>query len=298
MFLAVVLILLVQCYEAFHTIHTISSKLHDYTTIKTRITGRMTMLQVEEEKEEERSVWVVRRKIIRNVFVPILKNKLKNPSNNDNNDGKQEDTTKATDSYSMKNAFVISAFFMAISATIIRVGGRAAFINVLGLHFMSDNGIKEQVDTFIHSFESLGDLRYIAYLSAWIISKNAFLDPITIILALSSGVLFGGLWQGVTASVICSSLASLLGFLLSRTIFKSQVINEINERPALRAIDRACAREGFKTVFVLRLSPIFPIPMGAYNYIYGSSSVSVIDFLGGITLGSIKPYFLDAYLGT
>ena len=36
---------------------------------------------------------------------------------------------------------------------------------------------------------------------------------------------------------------------------------------------------------------------GGYNYIYGASSVSVFDFLAGITLGSIKPYFLDCYLG-
>jgi len=34
-----------------------------------------------------------------------------------------------------------------------------------------------------------------------------------------------------------------------------------------------------------------------YNYLYGASSVSVFDFLAGITLGSIKPYFLDCYLG-
>ena len=50
-------------------------------------------------------------------------------------------------------------------------------------------------------------------------------------------------------------------------------------------------------VFTLRLSPILPIPVAAYNYVYSITSVSTLDFLMGITLGSIKPYLLDCYLG-
>jgi hypothetical protein len=42
---------------------------------------------------------------------------------------------------------------------------------------------------------------------------------------------------------------------------------------------------------------VLPIPIGAYNYIYGASSVSAVNFLLGITLGSIKPYLFDCYLG-
>ena len=62
-------------------------------------------------------------------------------------------------------------------------------------------------------------------------------------------------------------------------------------------MDRACAKEGFKTVFTLRLSPLLPIPIGAYNYLYGATSVSPLDFFAGISLGSVKPYLLDSYLG-
>ena len=76
---------------------------------------------------------------------------------------------------------------------------------------------------------------------------------------------------------------------------KSEI--EIARRPAYRAVDRACAKEGFKTVFTLRLSPLLPIPIGAYNYLYGATSVSPLDFFAGISLGSVKPYLLDSYLG-
>jgi len=120
-----------------------------------------------------------------------------------------------------------------------------------------------------------------------------------VVLAFSSGVLFHeSLLEGTLVSVTCSSLASLLMFLVSRyVIFKDTAAKEIAKRPLLKAIYRACSKDGFKTVFTLRLSPLLPLPVAGYNYLYGASSVSVFDFLAGITLGSIKPYFLDCYLG-
>ena len=51
------------------------------------------------------------------------------------------------------------------------------------------------------------------------------------------------------------------------------------------------------SVLTLRLAPILPIPIGAYNYVYGVTNVPYIDFAMGIFLGSIKPYLLDSYLG-
>ena len=57
------------------------------------------------------------------------------------------------------------------------------------------------------------------------------------------------------------------------------------------------ADEGLKAVLTLRLAPVLPIPLGMYNYVYGISNVKFTDFAGGIFLGSLKPYFLDSYLG-
>lgn len=50
-------------------------------------------------------------------------------------------------------------------------------------------------------------------------------------------------------------------------------------------------------VLTLRLAPLLPIPIGAYNYVYGVTNVSYVDFATGMFLGSIKPYLLDSYLG-
>lgn len=64
-----------------------------------------------------------------------------------------------------------------------------------------------------------------------------------------------------------------------------------------RGLARVVERDAFKTVFVLRLSPILPLPLGAYNYIYGVANVSAAAFIPATFLGSLKPYLLDSYLG-
>ena len=71
----------------------------------------------------------------------------------------------------------------------------------------------------------------------------------------------------------------------------------MEENPSLRGLEKVVAEEGLKAVLTLRLAPILPIPLGMYNYVYGISNVRYFDFAGGIFLGSLKPYFLDSYLG-
>ena len=69
-------------------------------------------------------------------------------------------------------------------------------------------------------------------------------------------------------------------------------------QPVARALAKVVEREGFKTVFVLRLAPIIPLlPLGAYSYIYGTSALDALTFASATCLGSIKPYLLDSFLG-
>jgi uncharacterized membrane protein YdjX (TVP38/TMEM64 family) len=151
----------------------------------------------------------------------------------------------------------------------------------------------KQFDDFISFFQSLDQNQsYLIFLFAWFAAKALCIDFAGIALAFSSGILFHGLVPGVIASVSCSSLGCLGVFLISRYLLRDRAREQIDKRPILRAIDRACSTKGFQTVFTLRLSPVLPIPIGAYNYIYGASSVSVIDFLAGTSLGAIKPYLL------
>lgn len=81
------------------------------------------------------------------------------------------------------------------------------------------------------------------------------------------------------------------------TPVRKKAIEIVEENPSLRGLERVVADEGLKAVLTFRLAPVLPIPLGMYNYVYGITNVRYVDFAGGIFLGSLKPYFLDSYLG-
>lgn len=55
----------------------------------------------------------------------------------------------------------------------------------------------------------------------------------------------------------------------------AHVACQLEKRPALRALERVVSEEGLKTVITLRLAPVLPIPLGAYNY---GKSVPGVEF--------------------
>jgi uncharacterized membrane protein YdjX (TVP38/TMEM64 family) len=201
-----------------------------------------------------------------------------------------------------KATIATTAAMVAAGGVVLRLGGRGALISVLGLDFAKDSVISDQLTQLISSIGPDGPYGYASYVglvALWVGAKVFCIDAITIVLALSSGVIFHGVLQGTVASVVCGALGSSACFLLSRTSLRDKSRRIVAKKPSLRAIDRSITKEGngFKTVFTLRLSPLLPIPVAAYSYVFGTTSISWKDFLLGTSLGSIKPYALDAYLG-
>mmetsp|Transcript_12538 Transcript_12538/g.12154 ORF Transcript_12538/g.12154 Transcript_12538/m.12154 type:complete len:156 (-) Transcript_12538:1413-1880(-) len=102
-------------------------------------------------KKRDDDIWTSRRKIIRTTLKPIVKSKLeKKISEKD----KPVEIVAEDDEEKKKKptGLLVSAFFIAVSATVLRLGGRTAFINMLGLDFVTGSGIKTQVDEFVTFF--------------------------------------------------------------------------------------------------------------------------------------------------
>lgn len=101
-------------------------------------------------------------------------------------------------------------------------------------------------------------------------------------LTASAGILFG--WKLGTAVVLLSaSIAASASFLLGRTFLRGTVETWIAEVPRFKKLDNAIAREGFKLVLLLRLSPLFPFALS--NYFYGVTSVGFWEYFAGTLLG-------------
>lgn len=60
-----------------------------------------------------------------------------------------------------------------------------------------------------------------------VVAKTFCFDFLSIVLALGSGVVFGGVLQGALLSTVCATIASGLGFQLARTKLRSQVAEQV-----------------------------------------------------------------------
>lgn len=200
-----------------------------------------------------------------------------------------------------KAALSWTAFGVAAGAVALRFGGRAALVSAIGLDFAKDNPeLKVQLDQILsYAHDMNTGLEVLAFVAAWTVVKVFCFDAGGIVLALSSGVLFGGVWQGALASATAATIASATCFFLAKldTPVRNKALEIVEEYPSLRGIEKVVAQDGFKAILTLRLAPILPIPLGLYNYVYGVTNVPFWDFSAGIFLGSFKPYLLDSYLG-
>ena len=200
-----------------------------------------------------------------------------------------------------KSAVTLTAFAVAAGAVVLRVGGRAALVSAVGLDFAKDNPeLKANLDQILQASDSMDPATKAAlFTAAWTAVKVLCFDAGGVALALSSGILFGGVIQGGIMSATAATVGSCVAFSMAKleTPVRVKALELLEEYPSLRGIEKVVARDGLKAILTLRLAPVLPIPIGMYNYVYGVTNVAVTDFAGGIFLGSLKPYLLDSYLG-
>lgn len=115
------------------------------------------------------------------------------------------------------------------------------------------------------------------------------------LLTLGGGFLYGPLWGTLLVSP-ASVAGAALAFFLGRSLLRDAVAARIAAHPKFAAIDRAVGENGFKLVFLLRLSPVFPYSV--LNYALGLTRVRARDYILGSFLGMLPGTFLYVYLGS
>jgi uncharacterized membrane protein YdjX (TVP38/TMEM64 family) len=115
------------------------------------------------------------------------------------------------------------------------------------------------------------------------------------LLTLGAGFLYGPIWGTLLVSPT-SVAAATFAFLLGRTVAREWIKRRIAENPRFSAVDEAVEEKGFKVVFLLRLSPIFPFTL--LNYALGLTRVRLRDFVLASFLGMLPGTFLYVYLGS
>lgn len=170
--------------------------------------------------------------------------------------------------------------------------GRILFALVaIGLLISVGRQLAFLLQPFAEWVDGLGVLGPLAFIGGYVVATVAFVPGSA--LTLAAGAIFGLGW-GVVYVLIGATLGASAAFLVSRYIARSTVEDRVGENPKFRAIDQAVGEAGFKIVFLLRLSPVFPFNL--LNYALGLTKVRFVDYLGA-SIGMLPGSLLYTYYG-
>lgn len=131
------------------------------------------------------------------------------------------------------------------------------------------------------------------FIAAYIVSTVGLLPGS--ILTLGAGFAYGPVWGLLLASP-ASVAGATCAFVLGRTLLRDWAARKVGESPRARAIDAAVARDGFRLVLLLRLSPVFPF--NVLNYALSLSPVRLRTYVAASFLGMLPGTAFYVYLGS
>jgi uncharacterized membrane protein YdjX (TVP38/TMEM64 family) len=115
------------------------------------------------------------------------------------------------------------------------------------------------------------------------------------VLTLGAGAAFGVV-KGALAVSVGATLGAAAAFLVGRYVARGWVKGKVAGNERFAAVDSAVGREGFKIVFLTRLSPVFPFNI--LNYAYGLTAVSFRNYVLASWIGMIPGTIMYVYLGS
>jgi uncharacterized membrane protein YdjX (TVP38/TMEM64 family) len=114
------------------------------------------------------------------------------------------------------------------------------------------------------------------------------------IFALAAGAVFGFGW-GLVAAMLGSWLGALAAFVLARHVLRRPLDRAARRNAAFKAIDSAVAKEGWKMVALLRMSPV--VPAGVKSYFLGLTRVKLSQYAAASAAGMFPLILLKVYIG-
>jgi len=114
------------------------------------------------------------------------------------------------------------------------------------------------------------------------------------IFPLIAGALFGFAW-GAIAAMTGALAGALAAFVIARYVLREPAARLVRRYAAFEAVDHAVAKEGWKVVALLRMSPV--LPSGLKSYLLGLTRIRLADYLAGTAAGFLPGMLLKVYLG-
>lgn len=111
---------------------------------------------------------------------------------------------------------------------------------------------------------------------------------------LVAGAVFGFAW-GLAAAAVSAVAAAVIAFIVARYVLHGPVEKLARRNPTFKAVDQAVAKEPWKVVALLRLSPV--LPSGMKSYFLGLTCVDLASYAWASAAGMFPGLLLKVYVG-
>lgn len=153
--------------------------------------------------------------------------------------------------------------------------------------------IGEWMKSFLNTIEGYGVLGAVVFVAIYVVC-TILLVPGTI-LTLGAGAVYGWIYGAIVVS-IASTIGALCAFLVGRYAARDMVTGMMDKYPRFKAIDQSVGGQGWKIVFLTRLSPVFPF--NVLNYLFGVTRVKMLDYLVASWVGMMPGTVMYVYFGS
>jgi len=166
----------------------------------------------------------------------------------------------------------------------------AAVALVLALKYLH---VQDALKAALDWIGKLGPWGPMIFIGIYVVATVLFIPGS--VLTLGAGAVFG-----VALGSVCVSISATLGataaFLVGRYLARDAIARKIARNEKFAAIDRAVADEGWKIVFLTRLSPVFPFTL--LNYAFGLTRVRLSHYVLASWIGMMPGTVMYVYLGS
>lgn len=153
--------------------------------------------------------------------------------------------------------------------------------------------VQELLKEALARIAGLGMWGPVIFIAIYVLACVLFLPGA--ILTLGAGFIFGVI-KGTIIVSVASTLGAASAFLVGRYLAREWVAKKIEGNEKFKAVDEAVAREGWKIVGLVRLSPVFPFNL--LNYAFGLTKVSLRDYFFASWIGMFPGTVMYVYIGS
>jgi uncharacterized membrane protein YdjX (TVP38/TMEM64 family) len=159
--------------------------------------------------------------------------------------------------------------------------------------WVSPERVIEATEGLMQVLRGLGARGVVLYAVVQICISVSGILPASL-LGVAAGAIYG-LVPGFLLAAVSTMAGAILSFCLSRSLFRPIIEDLVARRPRLWNLDALVARDGWKLVCLLRVSPV--IPFSATSFMLGLSSIGLRDYGIG-TLASLPALSGYVFIGT